>query len=470
MNEAFEIEGHWWLPETPQNKVSGTLSYSPGNGSTLILLGELKNSDDKSHYSYDFKYFDIINGISANGEPITANSCFLNKAEHSIGNAGNFIKTIFRVDYLFIGVRFSSKREIQFSSLSIRLHNLENWYDKEIIQVTLFKSSEDIITFKYPDPIDNQIFGYHVQIGVSANRDIKINSVSLSSVVFLTLSNDSRKSFFDYLSLLRLFQDYFTFAITEPTYITELVGQIEENFISTKNYSSPNIVKIFIAAPGWQSEANEVISPYMLLPLSETESILPSLLQTWIEKSEILRPVYDLFFAGIYRSIYSDNEFLNLTQALETYHRRKYGGQYIPEDIFLNGLYKILVAALPQDISDDFRSSLKNGKLRYAHEYSLRKRVYLLSKHVSENISLDFLKNEKMCSSFAEKIADTRNYLTHYSPELKDKALTSGSELFELNQQLSIIIKICLLEELGIPFEKIVSFLKRDRYFRNFIN
>lgn len=207
----------------------------------------------------------------------------------------------------------------------------------------------------------------------------------------------------------------------------------------------------------------------MLLPFTEIESNLPELLHEWIEKSERIKPVFDLFFAGIYRSTYPENEFLNLTQAIETYHRRIYGGCYLSEETYLNGLYQTFVNSIPDDIDTDFQSSLTKGKLRYAFEYSLRKRISLLCILISENLSVSFLSNKIKIREFSERISDTRNYLTHYSPELKERAITNGEGLFTINRQLMFILKVCFLEELGFPFDHIRTILNKDRNSREFI-
>jgi hypothetical protein len=49
---------------------------------------------------------------------------------------------------------------------------------------------------------------------------------------------------------------------------------------------------------------------------------------------------------------------------------------------------------------------------------------------------------------FARKIADNRNYHTHYNQKLKKKAF-SGTDLIKATQQLKAIIQYLILLELG---------------------
>lgn len=39
LSESRTWTGHWWLPNSPDNKVPGVLTYEPGDGLTLRLIG-----------------------------------------------------------------------------------------------------------------------------------------------------------------------------------------------------------------------------------------------------------------------------------------------------------------------------------------------------------------------------------------------------------------------------------------------
>jgi hypothetical protein len=391
-------------------------------------------------------------------------------ANSSIGNAGSQNTSEFIAHFAFFGVYFSNPSDIQFSNVSVRFDNLDSWYNKSCIQTTTPDPGTELITFRRPKPINIQINDYLVEIAILENQSHNLNRTSLSTKVYINIFNQGKKPFEEYLNLLRSIQNFFTFALTKPTFVIEISGRVTEKIEPTDtNFIPPLIIKIFYAAAGWQPDPPDIFWAFMLLPYSEIEGNLPELLKMWVEKAETLKPVYDLYFAGIYRSTYPENEFLNLTQAIETYHRRIYGGEYLSEDTYLKGLYKTLTAAIPQDISSDFRSSLQKGKLRYAYEYSLRKRIFLLCQHISENLRINFLNDKNAQSTYAERIADTRNYLTHYSPELKEKAITGGKELFELNNQLGLIISFCFLEQLGIPYDKIEALIFKDRRYQKYI-
>ncbi len=54
---------------------------------------------------------------------------------------------------------------------------------------------------------------------------------------------------------------------------------------------------------------------------------------------------------------------------------------------------------------------------------------------------------------FIKLVGDTRNYYTHFGKDLKEKA-AKGSELYQLSDKLALLLKSCLLSEIGITLEK----------------
>lgn len=464
MNEAFEIQGRWWLPETHEVQVPGILSFSPGNVLRLKLMGAFNKPKEEKSQLPNFFIPEIILGISSKGESVTLYDCILEGESSSSGVHGSFSQTEFIANVAFLGFHFPARENIQFSSLCVRFHNLDNWYNKAYIQSVKSDTKGGAITYSYPAPMDIQLKEFLVQFVVNLLNKNALNSVSVKAETWVVLSSEPKKSIEAYFEILRLIQNFLTLAITQPTFVIEMIGNLTNKIGPTDgDFTGPPKIRIYYAAFGWQSDAREIFWTRMFLPLSKIENNLPNLIRAWVEKSDKLKSVYDLYFAGYYRSMYSEDKFLNLTQALETYHRSIYGGQFEKEDVFLKGTYKKLVEAIPQNLSEDFKDSLRGGKLRYAHEYSFRKRILLLTNHILENMPVGFLSETKERNNFAKRIADTRNYLTHHSPELAEIAITSTKGLFLLITQLRLIMKICLLEELGIPFNIINTFLKDDR-------
>src|ERR1700733_3937289 len=113
--------------------------------------------------------------------------------------------------------------------------------------------------------------------------------------------------------------------------------------------------------------------PFPLRDL-EGQQILEVLFRNWFDKEQILRPVYDLLLGTVYSpGQYVQSTFLSLAQALESFHRRVHGGQYILSDDY-SRLRETLVGTLPGDLDERLAGKLKS-MLAFGNELSLKSRL-----------------------------------------------------------------------------------------------
>jgi hypothetical protein len=120
------------------------------------------------------------------------------------------------------------------------------------------------------------------------------------------------------------------------------------------------------------------------------------------------------------------------------------------------------VEAIPQELAPDFKDHLKTGTLRYANQFSLRTRLRKIAERLSSNFPIQFIAAEDPRRNFVNKVVDTRNYLTHFDPDLQNKA-AEGEELYDLTQKLKTLLEICLLEELGLSLDEIRMMTSKNR-------
>ena len=69
------------------------------------------------------------------------------------------------------------------------------------------------------------------------------------------------------------------------------------------------------------------------------------------------------------------------------------------------------------------------------------------------------LGTSKERSKLLRKIIDTRNYLTHYSEELKSKS-TEGNELWLLCQKMEVIFQLHFLKVIGFSEDEIKNVIE----------
>ena len=187
----------------------------------------------------------------------------------------------------------------------------------------------------------------------------------------------------------------------------------------------------------------------MLFTFKDISEKFSFFLKNWFRKAELLEPVYDLYFGTLYNpGMYLNNEFLNLVQAIESYHRRTMKNYELAEDQHQKRIAEILSA-----VPDKYEEWL-GKKLKYSNEPSLRKRLRDILKSCPEALN-QVIRNKK---SFINNTIVTRNYWTHFDPELKEQSAKNG-ELFKLVSRLRILLQSCLLKELGFSSKSVETLI-----------
>lgn len=169
----------------------------------------------------------------------------------------------------------------------------------------------------------------------------------------------------------------------------------------------------------------------------------------WVNAYEILSPALSLYFSTkVGAQKYLDGKFLALAQGLETYHRRT-SDEKLMDSYEFNSLVSTIIEKCP----DNYLSWLQ-GRLMHGNEINLGKRIKLIIEPFKNHLG-----SSKERSKLLRKIVDTRNYLTHYSEDLKDNA-AEGKELWYLCQKMEVIFQLHFLKVIGFSKEEISSVIE----------
>ena len=193
-----------------------------------------------------------------------------------------------------------------------------------------------------------------------------------------------------------------------------------------------------------------------------SDCIQYNMFQKWSDIYPKLKPVLDLYFAsGRYNLYVPEIVFLNLMQALETYHARFIADT---KDAYIKHIENSLDLFFYN--GSDAKKRQENllnytkwkEKLICSRQKNARKDSVLLISRLSDLIFADgeicwwTFDNGKR-EDFAQKLVDTRNYYTHYDEKKKAKAYTED-ELPYVNQHLRCLLKYHLLTKLGYDKKK----------------
>ncbi len=447
LNDAFQITGEWWIPENLDNRVHGKLVFTPESGLSLELDDTLKPANWVVHF-YPIR----ILGRSTDGASICLRHCRVTSTIKTPAREES--NTVLRAQEGYIGKDFGITDNYTFKTLFVHYAYLTDWVHRTGFNIDTGKFSEGKFTIEYarPERIRARVNDYEISVVIEPPPSLPLftHHLQLKEEAWIVISAGQEMFFDDFLQVLRDLQTFLTLGMNKATCPLRIKGVGKATELTrddgTHSYGRADIV-YQLPFPPKEIGTLSPITTLFTLPMIEDKFEL--YIANWLNKANLLRPVYDLFCASIENPfLFSENIFLNYVFALETYHRRKFQGKYQSDETYLNGLYKTLVDAIPDGLEPDFKQSLEKGKLRYANEYSFRSRLKKILGGLPKNLNLPILQ-----SSIQQEIIDiinkTRNYYVHYDESLKDN-IAKGPIFDYVIYMLACIVRIVLMQELGM--------------------
>lgn len=174
---------------------------------------------------------------------------------------------------------------------------------------------------------------------------------------------------------------------------------------------------------------------------------LPELIQSksfdkYFAKYEVLEPIIELYLQVIVsREMSNVRAFLNLAQALETYHSR-FKANSIKE--FKKRINDVILKDRPKESIENDKKFLMANSKRYI---TLESRIADL---IIADFNVYFDIGDILYSEFPNVIANTRNYYIHYDEKIKTRGrVLENSELSIYNRCLISILEYYILLEIG---------------------
>lgn len=436
MMETIELKGFWWIPGNEEETMVGTLKFTSNEGSNLELIVEFF---DEEKFNVD-----IILGRTSNGADITLYKCFMINYSY---NSKGFSTVKIYSNIIFEGVHFNKIEDIKFKEISCHYSNLDEWAWMNGFDVN--QNTYNQIEVKYQFPIKEVVEvnnDYTVEIYPDiqmSSRNLVQKEMTISQKIYTKVINKTSKSFEEHMNELRHVQNFISLGVSKPVVIMELVGKTEANQEVFGKYIHYPKVNIYFEVQNLEQSQKSIIPLKMLFNLREIKGEFSNILKTWFERKELLEPIINLYFGTQYNSqIYLEQKFLNLVQAVESYHRRTRKNIEIEESE-----HQKRIATILNSVADEHKDWLE-GRLSYSNEPILRKRLKELVNDCAEILRL----NSNQRDSFIYKVCTTRNYFTHYDKSLEGKA-AKAIELIDICNKLEKIIRFNLLIEIGFTKE-----------------
>jgi|GEM_PF-6715409 len=453
-SKSFSALGAWWRPEKPDEQVAGSFVWDPREGGRLDLLGFfVDDGGDPTHFQAP-----IVHGV-AEGNEYTLINC--HTTQFNLRTPGVTTQQLRPFAGALAGILHPDPTEADFDRLTMDVDyvaELSGWTHITPRYASSDWERFDFVSIEYEHPSDvvANLRSESIRLASewSSGGD-PIGRAEIRETVRLVVDSRAPIGLSDlierYVGPLR---DLVTFAAQVPAAIRSVTvagPSTTEVLDSGRTIKRPSEVLL----PFLEGDARDSTTTrlrHSLLAIPTEPRALRSLLQSWLDLRQRLAPVIDLRFAASYaRFTYGENRFLNAVQAVEALHRRALAGVPDPEDLEAR-------AAVLAGCPDEHRLWLE-GKLQYAHEPTLRRRL----REVLDFVGTGLRPATGPPAKFINAVVTTRNELTHWDEHAHRKL---GDDLHGLALVLGYVIDASLLRLLGYSADEVRSTLDANEHFR----
>lgn len=459
-----ETTGNWWIPGYEDQSCRGVLSFVPDRGAHLSIV-DSEIFPAQSPGPGEYGQYPVINGVTAEGKWVTLLDSF--DLQGKWRSPGWNEKTIFS-NIILDGCHITRKDDIRFYSGNISFANLHRWMGlsgfkfsrpkrrnrKNYFQFRVDYRVPPSVKFKMDDKIKGEIWSsVNYSPGLSLDGEFSFKQGEALKIRWQQAQNiDDVIGFFRDISVL------LSFVVQEDCPIA--FCNLKTRYVSRVPRRKSPIIRVYF----YQKEFKEPKSGSFQRWLFSFEDIMhdPGIFfQSW---STVRQKITDLIY--LYREATHvtkqpvETEFLFLCQAVESYHQRFVGGQYVPKREAAR-IRKILEAAIPDGLDSELEKALRS-RLRFLNEYSLRTRIEGLVERNKDALNI-------LCPEFRPNIARLirlRNQITHRSNfrELKEKDF---EDIRYFSQALGCIFELSVLGELGFDQGAIMKLVTHSPAFRD---
>jgi antitoxin (DNA-binding transcriptional repressor) of toxin-antitoxin stability system len=454
-SEAFTVQGAWWEPASPDQQASGAFTWDPSSGGELQLTGFFHDgSGSRSNWRGDVLY-----GVAEQAE-FTLIDC--REVGFTMQSPGVMRQRLHPFGGVLVGAMVPNVTQPVFDRLTLEVDHLAELSGRSLPDPELEWSDEvhvERITIEYERPRDVVAVLPHETVRLAsesnAGGSVNLGRVEISETVVLSVETREPLPLEEivsrYVSRLR---DLVTFAAQQPTAIRSVrvagpaTTEVRGDGRLVKR--SAQVLLPFLPTP--QDRAQLKLLREQLIVLPSDDRAFRTLMSSWFQLAERLGPVLDLRFAPSYAEfMYSESRFLNAVQGVEALHRRELQGE--PDQADLDARAGAIANCPPE------HQEWLKGKLEYAHEPTLRRRLADVLDFVGPGLE-PLIGNRKR---FIARVVAVRNGLTHWDNK---SGSSSGADLYRLAVALNFVIDAALLRLLGLEQDEITATLAGNSRFQ----
>lgn len=436
-------------------QVAGTIAVEPATRRVALEVDDLFEQGKL----FDLFSYPAVHGELIDGSPVTLLDCVQTRSG-SPPNSSDASAATFQCKFWVKGSYLDEKAT--FSRLSFALTDLLGWIGQHGFTVhSDFSGPEPIFSATSLPSFMTSATTVRGETRFHAAPQVKSShrSARYGTIAWIEILPHMAVTLAEVFSLyLRPFQDLLTIATGRPQEVQNLrlapsisvpIGQAPRD---RHDWVEVRFGRWADAEPSGESPFKD----QMLFSLSDIDRTLAKSLDAWFSMDDEIRVVRSLATAATYRGrMFADQKFLNAAHALETYHRRKIGGQERP-----NAAHRELVKTIVAGTPAEHRKWLRE-KLAFSNELTLLRRLKDLRAMVCKRVETTLAAAEK----WEQWIRDTRNYNTHFTSK-RNARIAKGKQLVALTESLLMVLDDLILAELGVSDSARNILIARTRRFQ----
>ena len=459
IKEEIKRNGDFWLPSSPENQVSGTLSISDGGNITLELTESL---DSSIQAQLGVTRPDSLNPILGHVEkdgPIRLDRCYHTEKKRSIVHGRLMAPDVIRANRAFMGFPYEEDTSPRFNTFSFSVEGIDEWVGISGIEVNRH-SEKRAVTISYDEPADISLnlqnkMRLLITFGSKFPGFPNLKSAEVSQKTYFRLISQKARELDDFTSVAQKITAFLCFVMNEIVCLDRMWAT-SDNLRETLPDGRTALIPVEIYCPSWPYAKNEpAIDEWdMLFKYEDRQNRVESIINKWIDNYKQIAPALDLYFltkAGTLPTL--NMQFLALAQALEAFHLRTSDEKHMNK-AECKEICKKMIEACPEEHRDWFRP-----KLQRANELTLQNRIEKMIE------PFDCLIDDARRPQLIKHIKNTRNYLTHYDPKLEKKA-AKGRVLELLCRKMNALFRLQFLKLIGFDEQEIDDIVDKCKYLK----
>ncbi len=437
LSERHIFKGYWWLPDKPNDRVAGVLTYTPGEKILLELIGgfETENEPLVDLINDENKNASLIYGIDSNAKEISLLFCF---RSFSFNFSSEFPMVRYTVRMVVHDKHVSGLEEVCDYTAHVRYPELSYWaYPSAIQQTFRFNAEGDeiascsfLLSYSATEAIctidcDNGV-QLSINKGTGCQPDDLLLKPELEQYSYLKFNKPKMG-----MSINEIFHEIIKFGRflslatkrdvrPESIYLTDT--NVRKDYTNgQKSYYFP-IYILYVQIP--VSQPTKLDRNNFLFRYEDLADRIPELLKNWMSDTDNLRPIKNhLVDSLVYKPVVGSVDYLQVIQAIEGVWWR------FKENEYRNTHPKTRKPTPLATIISEVRNSLSS--------------IPSIAK-----MELD-----------VETVVDSRVYYTHFVDISERPKALDGWELYELTKKTRTILLCLVLELLGLNHDEIERIL-----------